>query len=246
MKSIRVLVCGASSGIGRAIAMQFAQKGYTVFALARRKERLFELQEYGITPIVANLDDRDAALELVQEIRPLHILINNSGGPPSGKLLDATSTELQEGFSRHVLASHMFVQTLLPDMRERGMGRIINIVSTSVYEPIPNLGVSNTIRAAMAGWAKSLSQELPPGITINNILPGYTDTERLAQLKVSQAKGKNLSAEQVHEQWLQQVPEGRFATPDEIAHAVLFLASDEGGYIRGISLAVDGGRLRSI
>ena len=244
--SPRVLVCGASSGIGRAIAIQFAQKGYQVFALARRVSLLEELVEYGITPIVADLDELEEALEEVQKIRPVHILINNTGGPSSGRLLDAPCSDLQHAFSRHVLAAHSFVQALVPDMMENGMGRIINIISTSVYEPIPNLGVSNTIRAAMAGWAKSLSQELPSGITINNVLPGYTDTERLGQLKAKQAERKSLREEEIHEQWLAQVPEGRLASADEIAHAVLFLASSEASYIRGISLAVDGGRLRSI
>ena len=131
-------------------------------------------------------------------------------------------------------------------MIESKYGRIINIISTSVYEPIPNLGVSNTIRAAMAGWSKSVSKELPPGITINNILPGFTDTQRLSSLKASMALKKNISEEEIHEQWLSRVPESRLASAEEIAESVFFLSSDKASYIRGVSLAVDGGRLQSI
>ena len=244
--SRRVLVCGASAGIGRAIAIAFAQQGDTVFGLARREEKLRELVSFGITPVVADLDNREEVISKIAIHLPFQIVINNTGGPASGALTEASCSELEIGFGRHVLASHRILQTVLPDMKENKFGRFINIVSTSVYEPIPNLGVSNTIRAAMAGWAKSISKELPPGITINNILPGYTDTERLASLKKSIAVSKNISEKEVHEQWLGKVPEARFASPQEIAEAVLFLACDKGSYIRGVSLAVDGGRLQSI
>ena len=138
------------------------------------------------------------------------------------------------------------VQKLVPGMLEAGYGRIINVVSTSVREPIPNLGVSNTIRGAVASWAKSLSRELPPGITINNILPGFTDTERLSNLKSAVANRTGKTEEEVHNGWLAQVPEGRLARPEELAAAIAFLASPAAAYIRGVSLPVDGGRLRSI
>ena len=242
----RVLVCGASSGIGRAIAIQFAKKGYTVFGLARRKEKLTELATLGITPIVADLDCLDDVLEQVSSISPIQILINNTGGPSGGKILEASTAAFEQAFSRHILASHALLQLFLPGMTQHNFGRIINIVSTSVYEPIPNLGVSNTIRAAMAGWSKSVSQELPPGITINNVLPGYTNTDRLSQLQSNMAKEKQCSEEDIYHQWLQQIPERRLATAEEIANAVLFLASAEASYIRGISLPVDCGRLKSI
>ena len=244
--SRRILVCGASAGIGRAIAISFAEQGDIVYGLARREDRLSALTSYGIIPIVADLDEREEALSQIGAHLPFHVVINNTGGPASGSLIEASYVDLEKGFARHVLASHMILQTVLPGMKEEGFGRFINIISTSVYEPIPNLGVSNTIRAAMAGWAKSISKELPPGITINNILPGYTDTERLTSLKQALAIKKGVPPEDVHELWMAKVPEGRLASAQEIADAVLFLASDKASYIRGVSLAVDGGRLQSI
>ena len=154
--------------------------------------------------------------------------------------------EFTTAFGRHVLAAHRLTQTVLSGMKESGYGRIINIISTSVYEPIPNLGVSNTIRGAMASWSKTVSKELPPGITINNVLPGFTDTERLGQLKKGRANKNGISEDTVHQQWLSQVPEGRLAQPEETASAIGFLVSPAAGYIRGLSLPVDGGRLKGI
>ena len=244
--SRRVLVCGASAGIGRAIALAFAEQGDVVFGLARREDKLEELRALGITPIVADFDFREAAIQRVVEQLPFSIVIHNTGGPASGSLLNASCSDLEHGFARHVLSAHSLLRATLPFMSENGFGRFINILSTSVYEPIPNLGVSNTVRAAMGGWAKSISKELPRGVTMNNILPGFTDTERLKSLKFSSAQRKSISQEEVHKDWMSQVPEGRLAHPDEIAHAVLFLASSQASYIRGVSLAVDGGRLRSI
>jgi len=240
------LVCGASKGIGRSIAIELATRGYQVFALARSKSRLAELEPWGITAIVSDLDKHESLCQDIAAYLPFQILINNAAGPSSGALIDSDVSILQHAFSRHVVASHILVQQLLPGMREADFGRIVNIISTSVYEPIPNLGVSNTIRAAMAGWAKSLARELPPKITINNILPGFTDTDRLATLCAKRAEVLNISKEKVYESWLQQVPEGRLAQPEETAKAVAFLVSEDAAYIRGISLAVDGGRLRSI
>src|SRR5690606_36944419 len=133
-----------------------------------------------------------------------------------------------------------------PGMREAGYGRIVNVLSTSVREPIDNLGVSNTIRAAVAGWAKTLSRELPPGVTINNILPGYTDTERLATLASSAGERTGRTADEDRQGWIATVPEGRLGLPEELAAAVAFLASPAAAYVRGVSLPVDGGRLRSI
>ena len=239
------LVCGASSGIGRETAKALVAQGVKVTALARRKDRLAALAaETGCGILVADLDDHGPLLEAVKGLEPFQILINNTGGPKGGKLTDAAAEELRAAFHRHVLAAHQLTQVGLPHMRAAGFGRIVNVLSTSVREPIPNLGVSNTIRAAMAGWAKTLSRELDPGITINNVLPGFTDTERLGQLKSGRAAREGVDPDKVHAAWLAQVPEGRLARAEETAAAIAFLCSDAAASIRGVSLPVDGGRLR--
>jgi 3-oxoacyl-[acyl-carrier protein] reductase len=131
-------------------------------------------------------------------------------------------------------------------MQQAGYGRIINVLSTSVREPIDLLGVSNTIRAAMAGWAKSLSRELPPGITINNVLPGFTATERLASLAHSASQRRGIPREAIEAEWRDLTPEKRLGRPEEIAAVIAFLASPAASFVRGVSLAADGGRMRSI
>ncbi len=251
------LVCGASAGIGQAAAMALAVQGAHVTVLARRAERLesllpvlLELGAQGATALVADLDDREALSTLVSQAMadrgPIHVLINNTGGPPGGPLLEATEDAFLSAFSRHVLAAHLLVQLVVPGMAADGFGRIVNVISTSVREPIPNLGVSNTIRGAVASWSKTLSRELPPGVTINNVLPGFTNTERLGALQDGIARRTDQTHEQVMDAWLAQVPEGRLGLPEEVGAVIAFLASPAGAFVRGVSLPVDGGRLRSI
>jgi 3-oxoacyl-[acyl-carrier protein] reductase len=251
------LVCGASAGIGRAAALALAGLGARVTVLARSEERLRgllpELEAAGAeqaNAVAADQDQRESLRatlrEVLAELGPVHVLVNNSGGPPSGPLLQATEEDLLHAFGRHVLAFHALVQGVLPGMCEAGYGRIVNIASTSVREPIPGLGVGNTVRGALGGWAKSLSRELPPNITINNVLPGYVGTERLAELQASIAERTGRSREEVEAGWLATVPEGRLGRPDELGAVIAFLASPAASFVRGVSLPVDGGRMWSI
>ncbi len=252
------LVCGASAGIGRAAALALASYGARVTPLARRAELLDGLLpqlraaggEHSTRFIVGDLDDRPAATAAVEallaEAGPVHILVNNTGGPSAGPILEAREDEFLRTFARHVLGAHALVRAVLPGMRGASYGRIINVISTSVREPIPNLGVSNTIRGAMASWSKSVSKELPPGVTINNVLPGYTATERLEELGEATAKRTGRTLDDVRKDWLAVIPEKRLAEPEEIGGVIAFLASPAAAYIRGVSLAVDGGRMLSI
>ena len=184
--------------------------------------------------------------EEIESNGDFEILINNSGGPPSGPLIDATPNDFEKAFLRHVLASQTLVQLLLPGMKKASYGRIINIISTSVKEPIPGLGVSNTIRGAMASWSKTLSKELPSSITINNVLPGFTNTERLTELKKTLSVQKGITQEEVEKAWLSTVPEGRLAEPSELGTVIAFLSSPAASFVRGTSIPVDGGRTGSI
>ena len=204
----------------------------------------------GENTLTCDLEDLDSlTISVTKEIEEngnFEILINNSGGPPSGPLIDATPHDFEKAFRRHVLASQTLVQLILPGMKTANYGRIINIISTSVKEPIPGLGVSNTIRGAMASWSKTMSKELPPSITINNVLPGFTNTERLTELKKTLSEQKGISQEEVENAWLLTVPEGRLADPSELGKVVAFLSSPAASFVRGTSIPVDGGRTGSI
>lgn len=250
------LVCGASKGIGHAAARALARRGARITALARSGGALDALlpllREDGAPEacaLVADLDDRPALeREVAARVQgcPVQILVNNTGGPAPGRLLDAEEAAFQAAFGRHVLASHLLVRLCLPGMVAAGYGRIINVLSLSVREPVPNLGVSNTIRGAMASWAKTLSMELPPGITINNVLPGYTRTERLESLARATAQREGRSVEAVEAAWIGGIPEGRLGLPHELGEVIAFLASPAASYVRGTSVPVDGGRIRAL
>lgn len=248
------LVAGGTQGIGRAVAEVFAQSGATVCVLGRDPVRL----EAVVAELPAGSGQRHAALvadmadtevlsgriaAYVAAHGPVHVLVNNTGGPPPGPAHSASPEAFEQAFRQHLLAFHTLVQAVLPGMRDAGMGRIINIISTSVKQPLPDLGVSNTIRGAVANWSKTLANELGPlGITVNNVLPGATSTERLNAIIARKAGSSGRSPEAVAGHMMAEVPLRRFARPEEIAWAVLFLASQAGAYINGINLPVDGGR----
>ncbi|MBL8260818.1 MAG: SDR family oxidoreductase [Xanthomonadaceae bacterium] len=251
------LVCGASEGIGRAAAHELALLGADVTVLSRSAGKLQSVvdalprtgtQRHGFAAADAgDTDGLRAAVQALATDRPVHILVNNTAGPPGGAAHAAAEDAFVDTFRKHLLANHALVQAVLPGMRAAGWGRIVNVISTSVYEPIPNLGVSNTIRGAVASWAKTLSRELGgDGITVNNVLPGYTRTGRLDQILHDRAAASGKSEDDVAAGMRQTVPAGRFALPEEIAAAIAFLCSPAAAYINGVSLAVDGGRMQSI
>lgn len=251
------LVCGASAGIGRATALALAQRGATLTLLARRNAELQALRPVLMTAgarethvLAADLDDRVGLKTKVRDhlsvAGPIHILVNNTGGPSGGPLLDAAEEDFLKAYGRHLLASHLLTQLLVPGMKEAGYGRIVNVLSWSVREPIPGLGVSNTIRATMASWAKTLSKELPPGITVNSILPGSIDTERVHIVADTLGKASGKGKAGVLGDWILSSPEKRLGTADEVGRVIAFLCSPEASFIRGVVLPVDGGKLNSI
>jgi len=241
------IVCGASKGIGAATAKMLAKAGAKVTAISRNPQDLVsELEGEGHKAVSLDLEDLDAISKFILTVNECHILINNAAGPPGGPLLQNDVSDFEAPFKRHLHASHTLVRGLVPKMEESGMGRIVNIISTSVREPIPNIGLSNTLRGAMASWAKSLSRELPTCITINNVLPGFTDTDRLSSLASSINERTGKSVEEIHAGWMSQVPIDRLIDPLETGAAIVYLCMPISGGIRGVSLAVDGGRMRSI
>ncbi|MDP6562886.1 MAG: SDR family oxidoreductase [Candidatus Thalassarchaeum sp.] len=250
LKGQTALVCGASKGIGRACALMLARAGARVIACARSQSNLdslvAEMHGDGHETVVLDLEDIEAVRRAVSSMGVVQIVVNNSGGPPGGALLDNALEDFEGPFRRHLHAAHTIVQMLSPGMKEAGSGRIVNIISTSVREPIDNIGLSNTLRGAMASWSKSLSRELAPCITINNILPGFTDTDRLGSLASSISEKTGSPVEEITEGWLSGVPIQRLVDPLETAVAVTFLCLSSSGAISGVSLAVDGGRMRSI
>jgi 3-oxoacyl-[acyl-carrier protein] reductase len=249
------MVCGASRGIGRACAQEFARQGARVILVSRRQEALEKVREsldgkeHRI--LAADFDDPPAleasTKEFLLQAGPVHVLLNNAGGPPSGTVLDARPEAFLAAFRQHLISFHLLAQVVIPVMRESKYGRIVNIVSTSVRQPIRGLGVSNTVRSAVAGWAKTLSTEVAPfGITVNNILPGATLTDRLSEIVRERARRSGRDDKVVEAEMIAEIPAGRFGTPEEIAAAAAFLAGPFAGYITGVSLPVDGGRTLSI
>ncbi|AUP78399.1 SDR family oxidoreductase [Flavivirga eckloniae] len=250
------LVCGSTQGIGKATAIALAQEGVNVTLVARNREKLkavlSELPEHrNHSFIVADFSDprdlQEKVIKFINQNHGFHILINNTGGPRSGNILTASLDEFENAFVQHLKCNHVLAQATIPFMKEEGFGRIVNIISTSVKEPIPGLGVSNTIRGAVGNWSKTLSEEVAPfGITVNNVLPGFTETERLSEIIKIKAKNEDTTVEEMTKTMKGHTPVKRFAKPEETANVVTFLASEVAGYVNGINLPVDGGRTKSL
>jgi len=253
------LVCGASKGIGKASAIQLASLGANVTLVSRSADLMsdvikemqldipngqdhdFLVADFSIT------DDLNKKVKGLVSHRKYHILVNNTGGPPAGPITEAKTEDFIAAFQQHLICNHLLVGLLKKGMIDEGYGRIINIISTSVKAPLDNLGVSNTTRGAVASWAKTMANELGPhGITVNNVLPGFTDTQRLRELFGAAAESRGVTYEVLAEELAQGIPVKRFAEAKEIGAAVAWLASPSAAYVNGINLPVDGGRTRSL
>ncbi len=254
LKGKTALVCGSTQGIGFAAATQLAEMGAQVILIARNEAKLKEALTLLSTSshqkhsyLVADFSNPDQLKVILDGYiaanNPIHILVNNTGGPPAGPISTAKTEEFVAAFSNHLLCNHILVQALLDGMKKEKYGRIINVISTSVKQPLKGLGVSNTIRAAVANWSKTLASEVASfGITVNNILPGATSTQRLQSIITNKSKNAGTTEDSIAHEMESEIPMGRFADPSEIANAIAFLASPAASYITGINLPVDGGR----
>ena len=253
----RAIVCGSTQGIGKASAIELAQLGASITLVARNEEKLRNVirelpvgQSQQHEYLVADFDFPDQVKNAIQQFSKMqiaHILINNTGGPPAGLAIDATPDDFIKAFNSHLVNGQILVQALVPGMKAEKYGRIINIISTSVKIPIRGLGVSNTIRGAVANWSKTLATELAPfGITVNNVLPGTTMTGRFVAIISNNAAKAGITFEEAKRKMTEEVPAGRISEPHEVAAAVAFLASPAASYITGINLPVDGGRTGSL
>lgn len=247
------LVCGSSKGLGKASAIALAELGANVILMSRSADmlmnavndlQLVEGQHHSF--IVADSSDHvelQRKIKTLTAARPIHILVNNTGGPAAGAIMNANEDDFLGAFNNHLLTNHLLAGLVIPGMKKAGYGRIINMISTSVKVPLKGLGVSNTIRGAVASWAKTLANELGSfGITVNNVLPGATATERLEEIITGKANKTMQNKEDVIAEMKAEIPMGRFGQPEEIAAAVAFLASPAASYITGINIPVDGGR----
>ena len=256
LKNKYALVCGSTAGIGKATAMALASEGAHITLVARNENKLKQVvselpNSKNHTYIVADFSNptelQSKVSDFINDNHGFHILVNNSGGPAGGPVFSAKIEEFEKAFTQHLKCNHVLAQTVVPFMKDEGYGRIVNIISTSVKQPLEGLGVSNTIRAAVANWSKTLANELGQfGITVNNVLPGATETERLAEIIKNKSVKSGHSEEESANIMKSGVPAKRFAKPEELAYAVTFLASECASYINGVNLPVDGGRTKSL
>lgn len=258
LKDKTAVVCGSTQGIGKAAAIELSKMGASIVLVSRSEEKLKETlkelhpssdQKHSyIVADFSNPNDLEKKMSAwVSENKEVHILVNNTGGPKGGPIREAKTSEFILAFNQHLICNHIMVQALYPLMKEEGYGRIINVISTSVKQPLPNLGVSNTIRGAVANWSKTLANELGQfNITVNNVLPGATNTDRLQTLAQIKSDMINESVSSVFAEMASESPMNRIAEPEEIAAAITFLASPAASYINGINIPVDGGRTKSL
>lgn len=254
LKHKQAIVCGSTQGIGKAIALELANLGASVTLIARNEEALKttkqelsttagQLHSYLCVDFGKPEELKQIVEAYLQRQPTVHILVNNTGGPPSGPAHMAKTEEFISAFNNHLVCNHILAQACIDGMKNAKYGRIINIISTSVKQPLANLGVSNTIRAAVANWAKTLANELGKfNITVNNVLPGATSTVRLKSIIENKSTKTGHALDAVTNEMISEIPMGRFAEASEIANAVAFLASPAASYINGINLPVDGGR----
>jgi len=251
------VICGSTQGIGLAIAEELALLGANCTLIARNEESLKEILKELDTSLrqehhylVADFSQPDTVSQVIHEhIRhhAVHILVNNTGGPPAGAIIDAKEQDFLKAFNQHLICNHILTMAVIPSMKKEGYGRIINIISSSVKIPLENLGVSNTIRGAVASWAKTMANELGPfNITVNNLLPGNILTRRLISLIETTAKNGNVPVQLVEQNMKDEIPLKRFGQPAEIAALAAFLASPAASYVNGVSIPVDGGKTGSI
>lgn len=251
------LIGGSTQGIGLASAHELAAMGACCILISRNEEKLKAAvatldvakgQHHSY--LVADYAHPDQVSEVVSAFvkdNTVHILINNSGGPAAGPASKAKPEDFLSAFNQHLICNHIITLLVAEGMKREGFGRIINIISTSVKIPLRDLGVSNTIRGAVASWAKTMANELGRfGITVNNVLPGATATERLSAIVTNKSAKTGKSEEDVEQEMLHEIPAGRFGKPAEIAAMVAFLASPAAAYVNGTSIPVDGGRTGSI
>ncbi|QTD37259.1 SDR family oxidoreductase [Polaribacter batillariae] len=260
LKNKNALVCGSTQGIGKATALLLAEEGANVTLLARNEEKLksvlkeieecqFERsREQNHNYLVADFSKPNELKQVLENSDlQFHILVNNTGGPAGGPIFNAKIEEFESAFTQHLKCNHILVQAVVPFMKTESYGRIINVISTSVKQPLDGLGVSNTIRGAVANWSKTLANELGAfKINVNNVLPGATNTERLNEIIKNKAGKTGLSIEEVSKNMMNASPAKRFAKPEEVANAIVFLASEKASFINGINVPVDGGRTKSL
>lgn len=248
----RALVCGSTDGIGKSCAQLMANRGASITLLARNLKKLESVKAELSTAhgqnheiICADFNDISSLEKILSSelLKPVDILVNNSGGPHGGLLIESDPEEFRIGFERLLVANQVITKAVVPSMQSNGYGRIINIISTSVNQVIPGLGVSNTIRGAVTQWAKTLALELgSDGITVNNVLPGYTETNRLEELVEAKSESMGVASEEIKSSWAENTTLKRLGQPIEIATGVAFLSSDSASYINGYNLSIDGGR----